>query len=59
MAKYKGYNLVKDGKEWNVYGEETSKDVYGRIKMVPKKLAGGYPNLLTAKKACDAHFGRL
>ena len=59
MAKYKGYNLLKENGEWNVYGEETEKDSLGRIKMVPKKLAGGYSNLLTAKKACDAHFGRL
>ena len=59
MAKYKGYNLIKENGAWNVYGEETQKDALGRVKMVPKKLAGGYPNLLTAKKACNAHFGRL
>ena len=59
MTKYKGYNIIKENGAWNVYGEETQKDALGRLKIVPKKLAVGYPNLLTAKKACNAHFGRL
>ena len=56
MIKYKGYSIfaVTDSlghKTWSVGTEQND----GRMVV----HASGYPNTLTAKRAADAHFGRL
>lgn len=56
MANYKGYDLRKENGVWNVYTWYTNDG--GRTKRW-FRTAGGYPNKLTAQRACDAHFGRL
>ena len=56
MIKYKGYSIFAvtnelGHKTWSV----------GTVQNDGRMLvhASGYPNTLTAKRAADAHFGRL
>lgn len=55
---YKGYKLVKNGNAWDVYATEVFM-CNGKRMERDIKIASQYSNLLTAKRACDAHFGRL
>lgn len=56
MIKYKGYSIWNGAKKWqrpNWHVGTLQDD--GRMLV----HASGYPSCLTAKRAADAHFGRL
>ena len=56
MIKYKGYTIFK---EKSILGKTTG--AVGTIQPNGSMYvhSRGYANTLSAKRACDAHFGRL
>lgn len=56
---YKGYEIRKEGSRWYVYKFETNDGGKTWKSRKTGDAWNGYGNSLTAKRACDAHFGRL